>query len=614
MHRPLAPRRASVARLGRAPRLARLDRAFSAPARPRARATTSAAARRRSPNDALADGAGASTTREDARDAREAGRPRASARGTPRDARRETRDDDEEEEDDDDATKEASVRDLMRFTVPTMAIWLCDPLLSLVDTSVVGLSSGTLELAAIAPGSVYAGYPAYLLATGFAVATTSMVGQDRLLARRGGAEDEDERTVASAIMTACGASTMAAVLLIAAHEPALARYVGSANVALLPYASAYSVIRILALPVGIVSAVVQSAFLAVRDPWTPLKAVTLTTVLNLAMDLWFVAGLGWGIAGAAAATSISQVITMTLLIRALVRRGPEIDKVKEMLREAKERAKTSAFSSTKESRALRNVGAPALRLPFKKPRSDYLERLNSIAGPVMMVALIKCIFVGAIVRSATAISPEASAANGVLFTVYFFFAVVGEGVSQAAQAFLPPQLGNFEKASKLAFNIMLVGCFIGCFNAATSGLVPSLFPQMFTKSASVIDLMNQAIPFMSLALFAHTGSMASEGCLLAARDGVFMSLSYVPNALASCVTLSILSANGFGVRASWIALFQFHCVRLVINAVRLRAANSPLRKSLSAVAETSKTAAADNFAGLEGIADVGQTPIPTTSS
>ena len=96
------------------------------------------------------------------------------------------------------------MRDLMRFTVPTMAIWLCDPLLSLVDTSVVGLSSGTLELAAIAPGSVYAGYPAYLLATGFAVATTSMVGQDRLLARRGGAEDEDERTVASAIMTACG--------------------------------------------------------------------------------------------------------------------------------------------------------------------------------------------------------------------------------------------------------------------------------------------------------------------------------------------------------------------------------------------------------------------------
>ena len=628
MLRPLAPRRVPSARLARASRVARR----APPARPRALARASAAASRRLfrrdsarddgardgarrpiARDAPVDAALAPAAREDENDAREARRGRGTTRGTRDD---DSSDDSSDSSDDDDATKEASVKDLMRFTLPTMAIWLCDPLLSLVDTSVVGLSSGTLELAAIAPGSVYAGYPFYLLATGFAVATTSMVGQDRLLARRGGAEDEDERTVASAIMTASGVAAISAVLLIAAHEPALARYVGSANVALLPYASAYSVIRILALPAGIISAVAQSAFLAVRDPWTPLKAVTLTTVLNLVLDLWFVTGLGWGIAGAAWATSASQVITMALLIRALVRRGPQIDKVKEMLREAKERAKTSAFSSTKESRAVRNVGAPALRLPFKKPRNDYLERLKSIAGPVMMVALIKCIFVGAIVRSATAISPEASAANGVLLTVYFFFAVVGEGVSQAAQAFLPPQLGNFEKASKLAFNIMLVGVVIGGFNAATSGLVPSLFPQMFTKSAPVIDLMNQAIPFMALALFAHTGSMASEGCLLAARDGVFMSLSYVPNAALSCVTLSILSANGFGVRASWIALFQFHCVRLVINAVRLRAANSPLRKSLSAVADASKTdlaAAADNFAGLEGIADVGQTPTPTTS-
>ena len=66
--------------------------------------------------------------------------------------------DDEETEED---TGNASVRDLLRFTMPTMAIWLCDPLLSLVDTSVVGLSSGTIELAAIAPGSVYSGYPSY---------------------------------------------------------------------------------------------------------------------------------------------------------------------------------------------------------------------------------------------------------------------------------------------------------------------------------------------------------------------------------------------------------------------------------------------------------------------
>ena len=465
---------------------------------------------------------------------------------------------------------EASVRDLARFTLPTMAIWLCDPLLSLVDTSVVGTFAGTLELAAIAPGSVYAGYPAYLLCTGFAVATTSMVGQDRLTEARLDREDEAERTVSAAVLSASVAAILGGALLVGVMKPALSAYVGATNVALMPYASAYAFIRILALPVGCVNAVVEAAFLAVRDPWTPLKAVTLTTVLNLVLDVSFVAGFGWGVAGAAAATSMSQVITMVLLLRALVRRGSQVDEMKKLL-------KSRQF---RDPRTVKNTGAPALRLPFQKPRPGFYTRLRKMSVPVMVVALIKCIFVGWIVRSATAISPEASAANGVLLSVYFFFAVVGEGVSQAAQTFLPAQLGKFKKALQLSFRILIVSMAIGVFNAVLSGLLPTLLPQMFTKNAAVVELMLQAVPFMSLSLLAHTASMASEGCLLAARDGVFMSLSYIPNAALSCITLAVLQAADFGVRSSWIALFQFHCVRLVINAVRLRFGPSPLKRAL----------------------------------
>ena len=501
-----------------------------------------------------------------------------------------TPEEEEEEEEEEeptttrDETSEASVRDLVRFTLPTMAIWLAEPLLSLVDTSVVGLTTSTGELAAMAPASVYAGYPAYLLATGFAVATTTMIAQDRLLSAKGGADDEDERTVSSALVAAAVTSALSAVVLLAVHQPSLSAYIGTTNSAIVPYACVYSVVRLLALPVAISTAVAQSAFLAVRDPWTPLKAVTLTTVLNLVLDIWFVTGLRWGIGGAAAATSLSQVITMSLLIRALVKRGPEIDKVKKMMAENAERSVSAEKQSTEsmsQFRRLRNVGAPALRLPFRRPRDDFVKRVKSIAGPVMVVALIKCIFVGWLVRTATAISPAASAANGVLFSVYFFFAVVGEGVSQASQTFLPPQLGNFENARRLAFRIMFVAVLIGFFNAMVSGLVPTFFPAMFTSSADVIELMHQATPFMSLSLLAHTASMASEGCLLAGRDGVFMSLSYIPNAALSCITLSLLLANGYGVRASWVALFQFHCVRLIVNAVRIRHSSSPLRTSLA---------------------------------
>ena len=41
---------------------------------------------------------------------------------------------------------------LLRFTIPTLGIWLAGPIMSLVDTSVVGLSS-SVELAAMGPVS-----------------------------------------------------------------------------------------------------------------------------------------------------------------------------------------------------------------------------------------------------------------------------------------------------------------------------------------------------------------------------------------------------------------------------------------------------------------------------
>ena len=54
--------------------------------------------------------------------------------------------------------------------------------------------------------------------------------------------------------------------------------------------------------------VTQAFFLAAMDPYTPLRAALLAGGLNLVGDLWLVNGLGWGISGAAWATSAAQVL------------------------------------------------------------------------------------------------------------------------------------------------------------------------------------------------------------------------------------------------------------------------------------------------------------------
>ena len=93
--------------------------------------------------------------------------------------------------------KVTSIAELLAFTLPTMAIWLCDPILSLLDTAMVGLTS-TIELAAISPASVYVGHTCYILCSAFAVSATALIARDRIVARRKNtpeAVEEDARTV-----------------------------------------------------------------------------------------------------------------------------------------------------------------------------------------------------------------------------------------------------------------------------------------------------------------------------------------------------------------------------------------------------------------------------------
>lgn len=55
------------------------------------------------------------------------------------------------DEDDSDDDIVPSVAQILRFAVPAVGVWLCSPLLSMIDTSVVGLFSGTLQQAALNP-------------------------------------------------------------------------------------------------------------------------------------------------------------------------------------------------------------------------------------------------------------------------------------------------------------------------------------------------------------------------------------------------------------------------------------------------------------------------------
>lgn len=519
---------------------------------------------------------------------------------------------DDEKDDDDDGpffSGELFAR-LVRFTLPTMAIWLSGPILSMVDTAVVGRAS-TLELAAMTPGGVYVDYPSYLLSSALAVATTTLVAQERMKRRRADGDGDASTTVSDAVALAALLGLVVAIVLAVAAAPAVAKFAGPRSAAVVPAALTYATIRCLGVPFALVASVAQASFLACKSPAQPLLAVGASGVVNLIADVVLVCGLGWGIGGAAAATVASQAVVAAALVYLLLKQGREggvgataatgkgntggesggvvddfndVDDVRAsyyeggvILEDAEVEAEVEADEDA--------VTPPSLRaVPRSIPGLAEATRFLKIAGPVCFLNSIKVLFVASLVQAVTAISPASSAANGVMTAIYFFFAVMGDGVSQAAQTFLPPVLGS-RRATGTAAMLLIAAAGLGALNAVASAGVALAMPGLFTKSAEVIAIMAECAPAMSVALALHTASMGSEGCLLAARDVRFMSLCYAPNAAAAYWTLTVcVGSFGMGASALWVALAQFHACRLAANGVRmfvLPGRRSPLRRRLA---------------------------------
>ena len=143
----------------------------------------------------------------------------------------------DEKDDDDDGpifSGELFAR-LVRFTLPTMAIWLSGPILSMVDTAVVGKAS-TLELAAMTPGGVYVDYPSYLLSSALAVATTTLVAQERMKRRTRSETDDGDATVSDAVALAAVLGLVVAAVLAVAAAPAVAKFAGPRSASIVPAA------------------------------------------------------------------------------------------------------------------------------------------------------------------------------------------------------------------------------------------------------------------------------------------------------------------------------------------------------------------------------------------
>ncbi|KFK32903.1 hypothetical protein AALP_AA6G303700 [Arabis alpina] len=444
------------------------------------------------------------------------------------------------------------MKEIVMFTGPAAGLWLCGPLMSLIDTAVIGQGS-SLELAALGPATVICDYLCYTFMF-LSVATSNLVATS--LARRDKDEVQHQISILLFIGLACGVMMMVFTRLFGSW--ALIAFTGAKNADIVPAANTYVQIRGLAWPAVLIGWVAQSASLGMKDSWGPLKALAVASVINGVGDVVLCTFLGYGIAGAAWATMVSQVVAAYMMMDALNKKG------------------YSAFS-------------------LCIPSPSELLTIFGLAAPVFITMMSKVLFYTLLVYFATSMGTSVIAAHQVMLQTYTMSTVWGEPLSQTAQSFMPELLfginRNLPKARMLLKSLVIIGATLGIVVGTIGTAVPWLFPGIFTHDKVVKYEMHKVIIPYFLALSITPSTHSLEGTLLAGRDLTYISLSMTGCLAVAGALLMLLSNGGFGLRGCWYALVGFQWARFSLALVRLLSRDGVLySEDTSRYAEKAKAA------------------------
>lgn len=190
---------------------------------------------------------------------------------------------------------------LLKFSLPAIIGMLVNALYNVVDRIFIGNGVGSLGIAATTIA-----FPIMLIILGFAMLIG--IGATSLISIRLGEKKKEEAEIilANGIVMLAGVSLIISVLGLVFLEPLLKLF--GASEAVLPYAKEYVRIILWGSVFQCVSFGVNGFIRAEGDPKTAMVTMLIGAVLNTILDPIFIFVFKWGIAGAAYATILAQLI------------------------------------------------------------------------------------------------------------------------------------------------------------------------------------------------------------------------------------------------------------------------------------------------------------------
>lgn len=204
---------------------------------------------------------------------------------------------------------------LIKFSLPLILSGVLQQLYNWADAFIVGNVEGELALAAVGATSTVTNF--YLMAiTGFTLGLSILFGQ-----KFGSGETKYIPKILSSFSVILGiVFTLLAVLGIGIVSPILRLLHTTQDT--LQLAEDYLQIIFLGVPFLAVYNVYSAALRGIGDSRAPFFAVLVSSVVNVVLDVIFVAWFHWGVGGAAIATVISQVAMTVFIILYTIKKHP----------------------------------------------------------------------------------------------------------------------------------------------------------------------------------------------------------------------------------------------------------------------------------------------------
>jgi len=413
-------------------------------------------------------------------------------------------------------------QEILRLALPALGALAAEPTYVLADTAIVG-HLGTPQLAALAIAGT-------LLSSGLTLFNFLTYGTTARVARLHGAGEDEAagRIGAQALWLSIGLGGLLFALALILAPSAVALMGGKGPTG--GMAVAYLRISALGIPFAMVALAGQGFLRGVGDLRRPLVILVAANAANVVLELLFVYGFGWGLAGSAWGTVLAQA-------------GMGAAFVFELLR------------------------SPA---DSRRPRWSVMRPLLRMGGDIA-VRTGALLLSFALASAVIARMGEASlGAHQVAFQLFIFLALVLDAIAIAGQVIVGRALGAgdsegaYEAARRMIWWSVVVGGLFSVALLALAGVIPALF----TDDPAVMERARQIWPLLALMQPMGAAVFALDGILIGASDTRFLKWSMVA-AFAAFAPIALLSlAFGLGVVGVWVGLDVLMAVRLVTCGAR----------------------------------------------